>query len=276
MAVSRLRGEGARKPGARGRQVRAMQIIDTLEPSRRGPYGGGIGHVSFTGGMDMALALRTMARPRRAARLWRSSVHRVQACARRKLAAISACSASRVWLGDVGGAAAPCHCVRGCGARGRRTLTLPDPLRRWSRPRPRTRCTTTAARTAPRPRAASGRCTCRPAPASSPTRCAGCCASQRAGRPVCLRSHPCPRGCLRGRTLGQSSGCRGRQYAVPGMHGKWQCGVLLCWPAAHAAVHESKRPAQVPEAEYDETVNKAAALGRAIDLAEQAFLDEES
>lgn len=32
---------------------------------------------------------------------------------------------------------------------------------------------------------------------------------------------------------------------------------------------------QVPEAEYDETVNKAAALGRAIDLAEQAFLDDE-
>ncbi len=29
---------------------------------------------------------------------------------------------------------------------------------------------------------------------------------------------------------------------------------------------------QVPEAEYEETVNKAAALGRAIDLAEQAFL----
>ena len=28
----------------------------------------------------------------------------------------------------------------------------------------------------------------------------------------------------------------------------------------------------MPEAEYEETVNKAAALGRAIDLAEQAFL----
>lgn len=41
-----------------------MQIIDSLESSRRGPYGGGIGHVSFTGGMDMALALRTMVRPR--------------------------------------------------------------------------------------------------------------------------------------------------------------------------------------------------------------------
>jgi anthranilate synthase component 1 len=30
--------------------VRAMQIIDELEVNKRGPYGGGIGHVSFTGG----------------------------------------------------------------------------------------------------------------------------------------------------------------------------------------------------------------------------------
>ena len=40
-----------------------MQILDALEPTRRGPYGGGVGHVSFTGGMDMALALRTMVVP---------------------------------------------------------------------------------------------------------------------------------------------------------------------------------------------------------------------
>jgi anthranilate synthase component 1 len=44
-------------------QVRAMQIIDALERAKRGPYGGGIGHVSFAGGMDMALALRTMVIP---------------------------------------------------------------------------------------------------------------------------------------------------------------------------------------------------------------------
>ena len=44
-------------------KVRAMQILDELESSRRGPYGGGFGHVSFTGGMDMALALRTMVIP---------------------------------------------------------------------------------------------------------------------------------------------------------------------------------------------------------------------
>eukprot|EP00889_Picochlorum_renovo_P004846 jgi/Picre1/31876/NNA_007224.t1 len=40
-----------------------MQILDELEHSKRGPYGGGFGHVSFTGGMDMALALRTMVIP---------------------------------------------------------------------------------------------------------------------------------------------------------------------------------------------------------------------
>ncbi len=40
-----------------------MQILDGLEPTRRGPYGGGIGHVSFTGCRDMALALRTMVIP---------------------------------------------------------------------------------------------------------------------------------------------------------------------------------------------------------------------
>ena len=44
-------------------QVRAMQIIDELEVHRRGPYGGGIGHVGFNGSMDMALALRTMIIP---------------------------------------------------------------------------------------------------------------------------------------------------------------------------------------------------------------------
>ena len=53
-----------RRPALRAAaQVRAMQIIDELEASQRGPYGGGIGHVSFTGGMDMALALRTMVIP---------------------------------------------------------------------------------------------------------------------------------------------------------------------------------------------------------------------
>ena len=42
--------------------------------------------------------------------------------------------------------------------------------------------------------------------------------------------------------------------------------------AIRAGADAQQRSLQVPEAEYEETVNKAAALGRAIDLAEQAFL----
>lgn len=41
-------------------KVRAMQIIDELEPTRRGPYAGAVGFTDFAGNMDMAIALRTM------------------------------------------------------------------------------------------------------------------------------------------------------------------------------------------------------------------------
>ncbi|NJL31364.1 MAG: anthranilate synthase component I [Phycisphaerales bacterium] len=41
-------------------KVRAMQIIDEVEKTRRGPYGGAVGYVDFAGNMDMAIALRTM------------------------------------------------------------------------------------------------------------------------------------------------------------------------------------------------------------------------
>lgn len=44
-------------------KVRAMQIIDELEPIKRGPYGGGMGYVGLDGQMDIALALRTMVIP---------------------------------------------------------------------------------------------------------------------------------------------------------------------------------------------------------------------
>jgi anthranilate synthase component 1 len=47
-------------------KVRAMQIIDELEPVRRGPYGGGLGYVALDGVMDIALALRTIVVPHRA------------------------------------------------------------------------------------------------------------------------------------------------------------------------------------------------------------------
>lgn len=44
-------------------KIRAMQIIDEIEPTKRGPYGGGIGYISFHDTMNMALALRTMVVP---------------------------------------------------------------------------------------------------------------------------------------------------------------------------------------------------------------------
>ncbi|RRT64716.1 hypothetical protein B296_00031343 [Ensete ventricosum] len=40
-----------------------MELIDELEVTRRGPYSGGFGGVSFTGNMDIALALRTIVFP---------------------------------------------------------------------------------------------------------------------------------------------------------------------------------------------------------------------
>ena len=46
-------------------KVRAMEIIDELEPTRRGPYAGGIGGVGFNGDMDIAIALRTFVIPNR-------------------------------------------------------------------------------------------------------------------------------------------------------------------------------------------------------------------
>ena len=37
-----------------------MQIIDEVEPQRRGPYGGAVGYIDFTGNMDTCIALRTL------------------------------------------------------------------------------------------------------------------------------------------------------------------------------------------------------------------------
>jgi anthranilate synthase component 1 len=41
-------------------KVRAMEIIDELEPTARGPYAGAVGYVDFSGNLDTAIALRTM------------------------------------------------------------------------------------------------------------------------------------------------------------------------------------------------------------------------
>jgi anthranilate synthase component 1 len=52
-------------------KIRAMQIIDQLEPTRRGPYGGAVGYLDFAGNMDTCIALRTM--------VWQNGVYDVQA-----------------------------------------------------------------------------------------------------------------------------------------------------------------------------------------------------
>lgn len=41
-------------------KVRAMEIIDSVEPQKRGPYGGAVGYIDFTGNMDTCIALRTL------------------------------------------------------------------------------------------------------------------------------------------------------------------------------------------------------------------------
>lgn len=41
-------------------KVRAMQIIDEVEPQKRGPYAGAVGYIDFTGNMDTCIALRTL------------------------------------------------------------------------------------------------------------------------------------------------------------------------------------------------------------------------
>ena len=40
-------------------KVRAMEIIDELEPVKRGIYGGAVGYISWGGNMDTAIAIRT-------------------------------------------------------------------------------------------------------------------------------------------------------------------------------------------------------------------------
>jgi anthranilate synthase component 1 len=52
-------------------KIRAMQIIDELEPTRRGPYGGAVGYLDFAGNMDTCIALRTI--------VWKNGIFDVQA-----------------------------------------------------------------------------------------------------------------------------------------------------------------------------------------------------
>jgi anthranilate synthase component 1 len=41
-------------------KVRAMEIIEELEPTRRGPYGGAVGYLGFSGNLDLCIAIRSL------------------------------------------------------------------------------------------------------------------------------------------------------------------------------------------------------------------------
>ena len=48
-------------------KIRAMEIIEELEPTKRGPYAGAVGYISFSGNMDMCINIRTVVVSRRQA-----------------------------------------------------------------------------------------------------------------------------------------------------------------------------------------------------------------
>jgi anthranilate synthase component 1 len=52
-------------------KIRAMQIIDKLEPTKRGPYGGAVGYLDFAGNLDTCIALRTI--------VWKNGIFDIQA-----------------------------------------------------------------------------------------------------------------------------------------------------------------------------------------------------
>jgi len=41
-------------------KVRAMEIIDELEPTKRGPYGGAVGYLGWSGDLDTCITIRTI------------------------------------------------------------------------------------------------------------------------------------------------------------------------------------------------------------------------
>lgn len=51
-------------------KTRAMQIIEELEPHRRGVYCGAIGYIGYDGDMDTSIAIRTLVHSRGVVRFW--------------------------------------------------------------------------------------------------------------------------------------------------------------------------------------------------------------
>jgi anthranilate synthase component 1 len=89
-------------------KVRAMELIDELEPVKRGPYAGVVGYLDFSGNLDTAIAIRTM--------VWRGDRASVQAgagivadsdaeledleCHNKARALLTAAAAARRLIGD--------------------------------------------------------------------------------------------------------------------------------------------------------------------------------
>jgi para-aminobenzoate synthetase component 1 len=51
-------------------KIRAMEIIEELEPNRRGVYCGAIGYIGFNGNMDTNIAIRTLVHSKNTIRFW--------------------------------------------------------------------------------------------------------------------------------------------------------------------------------------------------------------
>ena len=66
-----LDGQDGFPQAAGAPKIRAMEIIDELEPTQRGPYAGAIGYFDYSGGMDMCITIRTI--------VFRDSVAHIQA-----------------------------------------------------------------------------------------------------------------------------------------------------------------------------------------------------
>jgi len=58
-AVDVLRATSPAGNRVRRAKIRAMEIIDELEPVKRGVYSGAVGYIGWNGNMDTAIAIRT-------------------------------------------------------------------------------------------------------------------------------------------------------------------------------------------------------------------------
>ena len=110
-------------------KVRAMEVIDSLEPTRRGVYGGGIGYVDLAGDADLCIAIRTLvlkdgwAHVQAGAGVVADSVpeREFEETQNKAMALLAAVRAAETWGVDGDAAAplgAPLDAAHGVGARG--------------------------------------------------------------------------------------------------------------------------------------------------------------